>query len=146
MNLPEATYIGNDAFSYCKALETVTLPKATDIGESAFYGCNALASVNLPEATYIDYGAFSGCEALETVDLPKATYIGGGAFSDTGGQPLTVTLGAAAPALGTGIFSNVSVSKNVTVRVPIGAAGYDASWQSSFTGGNSYVSVTLENY
>jgi uncharacterized protein (DUF736 family) len=50
------------------------------------------------------------------------------------------------PGLGSAMFSSVSVPKSVIVRVPYGATDYDSAWQTGFKGGNSYVSVALENY
>ena len=38
--------IGNEAFGYCSALQSVTIPNSVEsIGDSAFYGCSALQSV-----------------------------------------------------------------------------------------------------
>ena len=87
------------------------------------------------------------CTALETLDLPVATNIGGSAFRDTGGTALTITPGGTVPAPGKTLFDGVSAAKPLTVRVPSGAgSGRDASWQDSFKGGNSYITVRIETY
>ena len=125
--------------------------------------------MSLPAATTIGADAFYGCTALETVSLPTATGIGTGAFISTGAKALTVTLGVAAPSLGTNLFHNVSAAKAVTVKVPSGATGYGElpgtytgtdttdNWGNGFRGGgwdgsnmtdsstvNSNISLTIE--
>ena len=91
--------IGKSAFSYCRALTTVSLPAATSIGTEAFYNCSALTSVNLPAATSIGTWAFRDCSALTTVDMPVATSIGTGAFRDcsaltTVDMPVATSIGS----------------------------------------------------
>ncbi|MCL2043424.1 MAG: hypothetical protein FWG89_04715 [Treponema sp.] len=58
------------------------------------------------------------------MNLPKILDIGSDAFSGTGTQALTITLNNSAPFVLTAIFSNIHSPKNVTVRIPTGAAGY----------------------
>ena len=48
--VPSATNIGNYAFGYFTALETLTLPAASSIGTYAFSGCAALTTLSLPLA------------------------------------------------------------------------------------------------
>ena len=44
------TYIGDDAFTNCKSLESVTISNSViSIGSSAFYNCESLASVTIPD-------------------------------------------------------------------------------------------------
>ena len=66
------TTIGQNAFSNCKKLETVTVP--CDIPASnTFSGCTALKSVTLAEGvTTVGYRAFNGCTALSTLNLPRS--------------------------------------------------------------------------
>jgi hypothetical protein len=122
----------------------VNLPVATTIGSQAFYGCSALTSVSLPEATTIGIYAFSGC-ALTSVSLPLATTIGEQAFSRSDSISLTIILGATAPTVGQNMFNNVSVAKTVTIRVPSGASGYDATWEAAFRGVGNTGTVGTEN-
>lgn len=75
--------IGEDAFSNCTSLQSVTIPyTVTSIGEAAFYGCTALKAITIPDAvTKIENGTFFDCEALTTVDLGSGvTEIGDMAF------------------------------------------------------------------
>jgi hypothetical protein len=70
---------------------------------------------------------------------------------------LAVTLGATVPTLGTYMFSSVSATKTVTVKVPSGATGYGSSptdtttdnWGNGFRGkgwdGSNYGSGTVNS-
>jgi hypothetical protein len=68
------------------------------------------------------------------VYAPKATSIGIWAFANSGTTPLTITMGAVAPTVGAIIFSSITGSRTVTVRVPSGAMGYDEAWKNAFRG------------
>ncbi len=65
--IPEGiTSIGDNAFSGCSSLESITLPEGvTSIGWGAFRDCSSLKSITLPEeVTSIGESAFSGCAHL----------------------------------------------------------------------------------
>ena len=99
IDLPKATYIGDEAFVGCTGLTSIDLPQATYIGNRAFVGDvekvnneyesvkvnyeenSSLRSVSLPQATSIGDSAFSVCTSLMSVDLPMVTEIGDSAFS-----------------------------------------------------------------
>lgn len=79
--------LGNNAFSDCKSLESVTIENATvKIGDRAFSNCSKLkdlyigAENALGTGLYIGAGAFSNCRSLESVTLTNCTYIGAEAF------------------------------------------------------------------
>ena len=78
------TSIGEDAFSDCSGLTSVTIPNSvTSIGVCAFYECRGLTSVTIPNSvTSIGYVAFSGCSSLTSVTIPNSvTSIGEEAFN-----------------------------------------------------------------
>jgi hypothetical protein len=133
---PGVTNIGHNTFHNCTNLTSVNIPGATSIGMAAFYKCSALTSVSFPSAETIDTSAFSNCTSLASVDLSAATSIGSSAFAYTGNTTLTVTLGNAVPALGERMFYDVSVTKNVIVKVPSDATGWD-SIIGSYTGSDT---------
>ncbi len=83
--IPEGvTSIGEDAFSGCSNLTTITIPDGvTSIGDYAFLHCSSLTSINLPESvTSIGYLAFGNCSSLTFITIPESvTRIGASAFS-----------------------------------------------------------------
>ena len=77
------TSIGNNAFSGCSGLTSVTIPNSvTSIGDDAFYGCSGLTSVIIPNSvTIIGLGTFAACSGLTSVTIPNSvTSIGEKAF------------------------------------------------------------------
>ena len=78
------TAIGNNAFSYCTNLTSVTIPNSvTSIGDYAFYGCTSLISVTIGNSvTSIGDEAFANCNSLTSVTIPNSvTSIGSAAFA-----------------------------------------------------------------
>ena len=70
MNFPNTiTSIGDQAFSDCTGLTSVTLPNGvTAIGDAAFLGCRGLTSVSIGNSvTTIGDVAFAGCWGLSSV-------------------------------------------------------------------------------
>ncbi len=76
--------IGDDAFSYCDILNSITIPyTVTSIGKRALYGCKRLASVSIPNSvTSIGDKAFSWCESFTDIVIPESvTSISSNLFS-----------------------------------------------------------------
>lgn len=69
------TAIGNYAFCYSSALESVTIPETvTVLGEGVFYNCEKLTTAVLPASvTVLPKSVFSVCPSLENVTLGSAT-------------------------------------------------------------------------
>ena len=68
------TSIGDNAFSYCNGLTSVTISNsATSIGDYAFGLCPGLTSVTIPNSvTSIGTGAFIGCSGITAFEVDKA--------------------------------------------------------------------------
>ena len=66
------TYIGFQAFSYCKSLSSVQLPDTlTGIGQHAFHTCHALEQITIPSSVHhLGKHIFSGCRSLKTLTVP----------------------------------------------------------------------------
>jgi hypothetical protein len=101
INLPNCTYLCNNAFADCVSLSEINIPKVKHIGDnafknikfssfnfldceyignSAFYSNNKITEINLPECSYVGNGEFSNCYNLVSCSLPKCVTIGSGAF------------------------------------------------------------------
>ncbi len=106
VSAPVCSTLGDSAFRYCKALNTVYFPECTSVSTTAFSSCTSitnatiglevlygtsnpfkaasasLAEVYLPKCATVDDSAFSGYSALRNADLPKCTHIGYSVFQN----------------------------------------------------------------
>lgn len=139
------TSIGDDAFSYCQGLTSVTVPSGvtsigarafsycfdltevaiadsvTSIGNNAFDSCWELARVKLPSGlTAIERNLFASCNSLSEVAIPDSvTSIGYRAFA--GCSSLTsITIPDGVTGIETGMFSGCSSLANI--YIPVSAA------------------------
>lgn len=114
------TYIGFQAFSYCKSLSSVQLPDTlTGIGQHAFAYCISLASVSLPPTVaYLGNSAFEGCNSFTRIDIPdKIVHIGDRVFADCHALE-QITIPPSVHHLGKHIFSGCRSLKTLTVPFP----------------------------
>ena len=108
------TTIGDEAFSFCSALTSVSMPSVTTIGRYAFEICSALTSVSMPSVTTIGDWAFYGCSALTSVSMPSVTTIGNSAFYDC--DALTsVHIPASCTSIGINPFAGCTALKEIVV-------------------------------
>ena len=81
-DFPNATSIGQSAFSYCANLTSLNFPNVITIGNNAFEHCENLTSLNFPNATSIGQYAFTNCGNLTSVDFPNVKSLNGSCFRD----------------------------------------------------------------
>ena len=103
------TAITDNAFAFCKNLETVTVgADITAIGYAAFFGCENLATVNLDENGVLDTigaSAFSGCSKLSEIVIPDSVkLIDNGAFYNCSVLEEVTFLGQTKPEIGSHVF------------------------------------------
>ncbi|MBQ8210486.1 MAG: leucine-rich repeat domain-containing protein [Clostridia bacterium] len=110
------TAIGYWAFESCSSLKSVEIPEGiTYIATGVFRYCNSLANVTLHDGiTTIDNGAFNGC-AFSSITLPSnLTTIGNGAFRDCTNLT-SISIPASVTSIGTWPFSGCSSLSKVTI-------------------------------
>ncbi len=107
--------MGSRAFYKCEKLTTVVLSKnMTTMGIFAFAGCEKLTSITIPESVLnIGRGAFNYCLSLESITIPrKVKYIADFAFEYCP-KLSSVTIPLSVTSIGQGAFADCSGLKNV---------------------------------
>ena len=137
MTIPDSvTSIGDNAFSSCSKLTSVTIPSSvTSIGSSAFYNCSGLASVTIPNSVAnIGSSAFSYCSGLTSVTIPSSvTNIGSSAFSSCS-KLTSVTIPSSVTSVGSSAFSSCSKLTSLTIPSSVTNIGsYAFSYCSGLT-------------
>ena len=110
------TTIGDWAFSYCRALTSITIPNSvTTIGDNAFESCSSLTSITIPNSvTTIGDNAFESCSSLTSITIPNSvTTIGERTFANC--YSLTsVTIPSSVTRIEDGAFSDCGNVKQIT--------------------------------
>ena len=108
------TTIGNNAFSLCSTLTSITIPASvTTIGDNAFYSCKSLTSITIPSmVTKIGNSAFYSCSSLESATI-KAGDIGKMIFSGCTNLK-SITLGNAVTSIDDETFLGCNSETSVT--------------------------------
>ena len=113
IDLSSATYVGNDAFGYCKDLTTVTLGDGlTALSVGAFRDCDKLTSINLEGIREIGDYAFTKT-ALTSADLSSLVTLGKYAFCEANALT-SVIFTDTIEKIGEGAFSYAKVLNTVT--------------------------------
>ena len=134
------TSIGNDAFSNCSGLISITIPNSvTSIGESVFYYCTSLTTITIPDGvTSIGSSAFRDCTSLTTITIPDGvTSIGSSAFRDCTSLT-TITIPNSITSIGEAAFGNCISLTSITIPESVTSIGNYA-----FSGCSSLTSITI---
>lgn len=99
--------IGNEAFSGCTLMTSVTLSnKTASIGNNAFENCTSLMKINIDNVETIGNEAFKGCTKLNSLTFKnKIKSIGSKAFEKCGAAELKFT-STTAPQVQDDTFAN----------------------------------------
>ena len=122
------TSIGDNAFSYCEDLKSVTVPDSvTSIGDRAFYHCTSLKSIVIPDSvTSMGQYAFYYCTALKSVTIGNGvTAIGPYTFYDCTDLQ-SVIIGNSVTAIGTWAFYRCISLTSLTIPDSVTSIGSDA--------------------
>ena len=136
------TSIGNDAFSSCTGLTSITIPNSvTSIGNYAFYDCTGLTSVTIGNSvTSIGDEAFWRCSGLTSITIPNSvTSIGDEAFWSCTGLT-TVTIPNSVTSIGSSAFSGCTGLTSVTIGNSVTEIG-----NSAFSSCSGLTSITIPN-
>ena len=156
INIPDGvTFIGASAFQQCSGFTRLNLPDSLEvIQSSAFFLCNSLGGdIFIPDkVTRIEFQTFYDCYPIRSLRLsPFTTYIGPNAFTNCVGLsgvlniPNTITeiaslafrncssvtrinIRAATAPIITDAFRDMDSVVPPVIHVPVGAAGYAASY------------------
>ena len=156
IQLPNATSIGQNAFSQCSALLSVDAPLVTSFFNRnyAFSECNACQHYNLPSATIIGTEQFKLNTSLEIISLPSVTDIYNSAFLNCTNLSV-VDLGASNTStrlLRQTIFSGDGNLKTLVLRpttvVPLSytSAFVNTPFDSGGSGGTIYIPKVLYDH
>ena len=136
------TIIGNQAFSYCSGLTSITIPNSvTSIGNYAFDGCSGLTSITIPNSvTSIGNWVFYGCSGLTSLTFPNSvTSIGERAFDGCSGLT-SITIPNSVTSIGQYAFRGCKNLTSVTIPNSVTSIGIQA-----FYGCSGLTSVTIPN-
>ena len=117
INDMDVTAIGDEAFSDCTSLKSITIPNSvTSIGDTAFWLCTSLKSITIPNSvTSIGRYVFIGCESLISITIPNSvTSIGDKAFMNC--RSLTsITIPNSMTSIGINVFLGCKSLTSITI-------------------------------
>lgn len=111
-SFPNATKVGENAFSNCTLLTSISLPKAESISTQALGYCKSLTEITLESCKTATAGSFRNDVALKTVNLPVCTKLMG-AYSFASCEMLENVNIPMITSLGTYCFSGCSALKTL---------------------------------
>jgi hypothetical protein len=132
ITLPDSvTSIGSGAFAYCTSLTGITIPASvTSLGDqSAFIQCTSLTTVTFAEGsqlTTISIGTFSNCTSLTSITIPvSVTTIQAGAFANCDSLA-SITIPDSVTSIGQQAFQNCTGLASINIPEGVTAIGTNA--------------------
>ena len=122
------TSIGEQAFSYCDSLTSITIPDSvTSIGMQAFSSCDSLTSVTIGNGVKkIGEHAFSFCDSLTSITIPNSvTSIGNEAFRYCSSLT-SITIPNSVTSIGSEAFYGCSSLTSATIGSGVTSIGNEA--------------------
>ncbi len=116
------TYLGADAFSFCKKLKEIDLSNIRVLGDYSFAACDSLKKVVIP-----------GSVRKQSKDIGGSFYVEGGSSADIGGSAFklclnlkTVIIKQGARTIGDEAFARCRSLRSITIPKSIRKIGKDA--------------------
>lgn len=134
--------IADQAFFYCKQLESITLPSSvTSIGNNAFDGCSNLESVIIPNSVKsIGSACFDGCSSLTSITLPQGlNTIDHNVFADCKNLA-SITIPNTVKTIGQWAFGHCSSLTSITIPNSVTKIDYGV-----FSGCDGLESLVIES-
>lgn len=141
--IPETvTTIGQDSFSCCNLLATISVPDSVkSIEKRAFDSCENLTSITIPDGvTSIGSMAFEWCSSLTSICIPNSVIsLGGGLFYNCSSLT-SVTLPENIESIPGGLFYGCQSLASITIPNSVTSIGSDA-----FCGCEQLTSIDIPN-
>lgn len=122
------TSIGNEAFSNCSGLTSISIPNSvTCIEDFAFWGCYSLTTISIPNlVTSIGNYAFSNCSGLNTISIPNSVAsIGNSTFQDCSGIT-SISMSNSVKIIGNNAFSSCNSITSIIIPDSVDSIGNNA--------------------
>ena len=119
--------MGENCFSYCYGLTSITIPSSvTSLSSSCFYGCNKLTSITIPSSvTSLGDFCFGGCSGLTSITIPSSvTSLGDFCFGGCSGLT-SITIPSSVTSLGNYCFEGCSNLASITIPSSITSLNFD---------------------
>lgn len=119
------TAFGDDCFSFCSGLTSITIPSSvTSLGEECFAVCSGLTSITIPSSvTSLGDRCLVRCEGLTSVTIPSSvTTLGEGCFAEC--YSLTsINIPSSVTAIGDNCFAYCQSLISVTIPSSVTSLG-----------------------